>query len=62
MELHAEEFNVEILHPAQGDNPVPTRLEPFYRSDVAWLDRLHGESAVDLAPEDLADRASGRFR
>lgn len=37
-------------------------LQPFYRSDVAWLDRLHGETAVDLAPEDLADRASGRFR
>jgi galactose-1-phosphate uridylyltransferase len=37
-------------------------LEPFYRSDVAWLDRLHGEAAVDLAPEELADRASGRFR
>ncbi len=37
-------------------------LEPFYRSDVAWLDRLHGEAAVDLAPEELADRASGRFK
>jgi galactose-1-phosphate uridylyltransferase len=37
-------------------------LEPFYRSDVAWLDRLHGEAAVDLSPEELADRAAGRFR
>jgi len=37
-------------------------LEPFYRSDVAWLDRLHGEAAVDLPPEELADRAGGRFR
>jgi hypothetical protein len=27
VELHAEEFNVEILHPAYGDNPVTTRLE-----------------------------------
>lgn len=39
-----------------------SNLEPFYRSDVAWLDRLHGEAAVDLAPEELADRAAGRFR
>ncbi len=37
-------------------------LEPFYRSDVAWLDRLHGEAAVDLAPEELAERAGDRFR
>lgn len=57
-----EEFNVEILHPTHGDNPVTTRLEPFYRSDVAWLDRLPGEAAVDLTPEELADRAAGRFR
>ena len=39
-----------------------SNLEPFYRSDVAWLDRLHGEAAVDLPPEELADRAAGRFR
>jgi UDPglucose--hexose-1-phosphate uridylyltransferase len=39
-----------------------SNLEPFYRSEVAWLDRVHSEPAVDLAPEDLADRAADRFR
>ena len=35
---------------------------PWYRSDVMWLERLHDETAVDLWPEDVADRAQGRFR
>lgn len=35
---------------------------PWYRSDVMWLERLHGETAVDLWPEDVADRAGERFR
>ena len=36
--------------------------EPWYRSDVMWLERLHGEAAVDIWPEDVADRAGDRFR
>jgi hypothetical protein len=36
--------------------------EPWYRSDVMWLERLHHETAVDLWPEDVADRAGDRFR
>ena len=39
-----------------------SNLEPLYRSDVAWLDRVHGEPAVDVSPEELADRAADRFR
>ena len=35
---------------------------PWYRSDVMWLERLHDETAVDLWPEDVADRAQGRFQ
>jgi galactose-1-phosphate uridylyltransferase len=37
-------------------------LTPFYRSDVPWLDRLHGEPTVDLSPEELTERAADRFR
>jgi galactose-1-phosphate uridylyltransferase len=35
---------------------------PWYRSDVMWLERLHGDAAVDIWPEDIADRAGDRFR
>jgi UDPglucose--hexose-1-phosphate uridylyltransferase len=35
---------------------------PWYRSDVMWLERLHGDAAVDLWPEDIAEQAGGRFR
>jgi hypothetical protein len=34
---------------------------PWYRSDVMWLERLHDETAVDVWPEDVAERAQGRF-
>ena len=36
-------------------------LEPLYRSDATWLERLHWEAAVDVAPEALADLAGLRF-
>jgi galactose-1-phosphate uridylyltransferase len=35
---------------------------PWYRSDVMWLERLHGDAAVDIWPEEIADRAGDRFR
>ena len=69
-ELGFESFNM-ALYGAPAGTPghvlnlrmvCRSNLEAFYRSDVAWLDRLHGEAAVDLAPEELADRAAGRFR
>jgi UDPglucose--hexose-1-phosphate uridylyltransferase len=36
-------------------------LEPLYRSDATWMERLHWEAAVDVWPEELADRAGDRF-
>lgn len=33
----------------------------FYRSDVMWLERMHGDTAVDVWPEQVAERAAGRF-
>jgi UDPglucose--hexose-1-phosphate uridylyltransferase len=35
---------------------------PWYRSDAMWLERLHGEAAVDIWPEYVAERAGDRFR
>ncbi len=39
-----------------------SNLKPFYRSDSTFLERLHWEGAVDLAPEALAERIGDRFR
>ncbi len=38
-----------------------SNLEPLYRFDATWLERLHWEAAVDISPEELAERAAGRF-
>jgi hypothetical protein len=35
---------------------------PWYRSDAMWLERLHGEAAVDIWPERVAKRVGHRFR
>lgn len=69
-ELGFESFNMALYGAPPGTEGYVlnlrlvcrSNLEPLYRSDVAWLDRVHGEPAVDLAPEDLAERAAGRFR
>jgi galactose-1-phosphate uridylyltransferase len=69
-ELGFETFNMALYGAPPGAAGYVLNLRlvcrpnpaPFYRSDVAWLDRLHGEAAVDLAPEELAERAGGRFR
>ena len=71
-ELGFESFNMAIYGapPSRADDGYMlnlrlvcrSNLEPFYRSEVAWLDRVHGEPAVDLAPEDLADHAGARFQ
>jgi UDPglucose--hexose-1-phosphate uridylyltransferase len=39
-----------------------SNLKPLYRSDSTFLERLHWEGAVDLAPEDVAERMRDRFR
>ena len=69
-ELGFESFNMALYGAPPGTDGYVlnlrlvcrSNLEPLYRSDVAWLDRVHGEAAVDVSPEDLADRAGDRFR
>jgi hypothetical protein len=39
-----------------------SNLKPLYRSDSTFLERLHWEAAVDLVPEDVAERLRDRFR
>lgn len=65
-----ESFNLAIYGapPATAGYPLNLRiacrsnLRPYYRSDSTFLERLHWEGAVDLAPEDVADRIRDRFR
>ncbi len=38
-----------------------SNLKSFYRSDSTFLERLHWEGAVDLAPETVAQRIGDRF-
>ena len=68
-ELGLQSFNMAIYGAPPGTRGYPlnlrllcrSNLEPFYRSDATWLERVHWETAVDLAPEALAKRAAGRF-
>jgi galactose-1-phosphate uridylyltransferase len=39
-----------------------SNLTPLYRSDSTFLERLHWEGAIDLAPEEVAERIRDRFR
>jgi hypothetical protein len=39
-----------------------SNLRSFYRSDSTFLERLHWEGAVDLAPELVAERIGDRLR
>ena len=39
-----------------------SNLKAFYRSDSTFLERLHWEGAVDMAPEVVARRIGDRFR
>jgi UDPglucose--hexose-1-phosphate uridylyltransferase len=38
-----------------------SNLQPFYRSDSTLLERLHWEGAIDVVPEDVAERIRDRF-
>lgn len=68
-ELGHTSLNFSIYGRPPGTSQAPLALRialrsnvsPLYRSDVMWLERLHGETATDLRPEDLAERAGGRF-
>jgi galactose-1-phosphate uridylyltransferase len=69
-EMGFESFNLAIYGapPATEGYPLNLRLacrsnlKPFYRADSTFLERLHWEGAVDLAPEDVAERIGDRFR
>jgi galactose-1-phosphate uridylyltransferase len=64
-----ESFNLAMYGAPPGTVGYPlnlriacrSNLKPFYRSDSTFLERLHWEGAVDLAPEDVAERIRGRF-
>jgi UDPglucose--hexose-1-phosphate uridylyltransferase len=68
-ELGYESFNLAMYGAPPGTAGYPlnlriacrSNLKPAYRSDSTFLERLHWEGAVDLAPEDLADRIRDRF-
>jgi len=69
-ELGFESFNMAIYGAPPGTEGYPlnlrlacrSNLEPLYRSDAMYLERLHWEAAVDVEPEELAERAGDRFR
>jgi UDPglucose--hexose-1-phosphate uridylyltransferase len=69
-EMGFESFNVAIYGAPPGTEGYPlnlrlacrSNLKPFYRSDSTFLERLHWEGAVDLAPETVAERIGDRFR
>jgi UDPglucose--hexose-1-phosphate uridylyltransferase len=69
-EMGFESFNLAIYGapPATEGYPLNLRLacrsnlKPFYRSDSTFLERLHWEGAIDLAPENVAERIGDRFR
>ena len=65
-----ESFNLAMYGAPPGTAGYPlnlriacrSNLKPFYRSDSTFLERLHWEGAVDLTPEDVAERIRDRFR
>ena len=69
-EMGFESFNCAIYGapPASDGYPLNLRLacrsnlKAYYRSDSTFLERLHWEGAVDLAPETIAQRVGDRFR
>jgi UDPglucose--hexose-1-phosphate uridylyltransferase len=69
-ELGFGSFNLAMYGTPPGNEARPmlvrmvcrANLSPLYRSDVMWLERLHGEAAVDVTPEHIAELAGGRFR
>lgn len=68
-EMGYESFNLAIYGAPSGTPGYPlnlriacrSNLKPFYRSDSTFLERLHWEGAVDLAPEDVAVRIRDWF-
>ncbi len=69
-EMGFESFNLAVYGAPAGTEGYPlnlrlacrSNLRAFYRSDSTFLERLHWEGAIDLAPETVAERIGGRFR
>ena len=69
-EMGFESFNLALYGAPQGTTGYPLNLRlacrsnvrPLYRSDSTFLERLHWEGAVDLAPENVARLLGDRFR
>jgi UDPglucose--hexose-1-phosphate uridylyltransferase len=67
-ELGHQSFNLAILGAPVAGHVLSLRLvcrsnlQPLYRSDVAYFERLHWQAMVDGSPEELAERAGDRFR
>jgi UDPglucose--hexose-1-phosphate uridylyltransferase len=69
-EMGFESFNCAMYGAPPGAEGYPlnlrlacrSNLKPGYRSDSTFLERLHWEGAVDLAPESVAQLIGDRFR
>jgi UDPglucose--hexose-1-phosphate uridylyltransferase len=69
-EMGFESFNCAMYGAPPGTEGYPlnlrlacrSNLKPCYRSDSTFLERLHWEGAVDLAPEGVAQLIGERFR
>jgi UDPglucose--hexose-1-phosphate uridylyltransferase len=69
-EMGFESFNLAVYGAPRDTAGYPlnlriacrSNLKPFYRSDSTFLERLHWEGAIDLAPESVAERIGDRFR
>jgi galactose-1-phosphate uridylyltransferase len=67
--LGFQSFNLAVYGAPPGLHGYPlnlrlvcrSNLEPLYRSDATWLERLHWEAAVDIAPETFAEQARPYF-
>jgi galactose-1-phosphate uridylyltransferase len=64
-----QSFNLAIYGAPPGTPGYPlnlrlacrSNLARFYRSDPTYFERLHWEGAIDVWPEELAERAGDRF-
>jgi len=69
-EMGYQSFNLAMYGAPPGSTGYPlnlriacrSNLAPLYRSDSTFLERLHWEAAIDVAPEAIAERIGSRFR
>lgn len=69
-EMGYQSFNLAVYGAPLGTTGYPlnlrvacrSNLKPLYRSDSTFLERLHWEGAIDVSPEEVADRIGGGLR